>query len=124
MFEVKSTDGDTYLGGEEFDNALLTFLVTRFKRDTGIDITKDNTALQQLREPSEKAVCELSSSMQTDINLPYLTMDASGPKHINIKLMRAKFETLVDDLAQRTVEPCKKYFKMQAYVSLKFVMFY
>eukprot|EP00112_Aurelia_sp_Birch-Aquarium-sp1_P009306 Seg2052.6 transcript_id=Seg2052.6/GoldUCD/mRNA.D3Y31 product="Stress-70 protein mitochondrial" protein_id=Seg2052.6/GoldUCD/D3Y31 len=108
VFEVKSTNGDTYLGGEDFDNALLKFLVGEFKKDTGIDITKDNMALQRLREAAEKAKCELSSSLQTDINLPYLTMDASGPKHMNLKLSRAKFEQLVGDLIQRTVNPCKK----------------
>lgn len=108
VFEVKSTNGDTYLGGEDFDNVLLNHLVGEFKKDTGIDITKDNMALQRLREAAEKAKCELSSSMQTDINLPYLTMDASGPKHMNLKLTRAKFETLVNPLISRTVEPCKK----------------
>lgn len=108
VFEVKSTNGDTYLGGEDFDNTLLKFLVAEFKKDTGIDITKDNMALQRLREAAEKAKCELSSALQTDINLPYLTMDASGPKHMNLKLSRSKFESLVGDLIQRTVAPCKK----------------
>lgn len=108
VFEVKSTNGDTYLGGEDFDNVLLKFLVEQFKKDTGIDITKDNMALQRLREAAEKAKCELSSSIQTDINLPYLTMDASGPKHMNLKLTRSKLENLVDSLIQRTVAPCKK----------------
>jgi len=108
VFEVKSTNGDTFLGGEDFDNHLLRFLVKEFKRDQGIDITKDNMALQRLREAAEKAKIELSSSLQTDINLPYLTMDATGPKHMNLKLTRAKFESLVDDLIKRTVGPCEK----------------
>ncbi|PAA50200.1 hypothetical protein BOX15_Mlig008834g3 [Macrostomum lignano] len=111
VFEVKSTNGDTFLGGEDFDNALLRFLSAEFKRDTGIDITKDNMALQRLREAAEKAKIELSSSLQTDINLPYLTMDASGPKHMNLKLSRSKFESLVDDLIKRTVAPCEKAMK-------------
>ncbi|PAA65119.1 hypothetical protein BOX15_Mlig008834g1 [Macrostomum lignano] len=111
VFEVKSTNGDTFLGGEDFDNALLRFLSAEFKRDTGIDITKDNMALQRLREAAEKAKIELSSSLQTDINLPYLTMDASGPKHMNLKLSRSKFESLVDDLIKRTMAPCEKAMK-------------
>lgn len=111
VFEVKSTNGDTFLGGEDFDNTLLRFLSAEFKRDTGIDITKDNMALQRLREAAEKAKIELSSSLQTDINLPYLTMDASGPKHMNLKLTRSKFESLVDDLIKRTVAPCEKAMK-------------
>ncbi|XP_033125445.1 stress-70 protein, mitochondrial-like [Anneissia japonica] len=108
VFEVKSTNGDTSLGGEDFDNTLLNFLVSEFKRDQGIDITKDNMALQRLREAAEKAKIELSSALQTDVNLPYLTMDATGPKHMNLKLSRAKVESLVDGLIKRTVEPCKK----------------
>lgn len=111
VFEVKSTNGDTYLGGEDFDMALLEYLVKEFKKDSGIDIKKDNMALQRLREAAEKAKCELSSAQQTDINLPYLTMDASGPKHMNLKLTRSKFEQLVNPLIQRTVEPCKKAIK-------------
>jgi len=111
VFEVKSTNGDTYLGGEDFDMTLLDYLVAEFKKDSGIDIRKDNMALQRLREAAEKAKCELSSSQQTDINLPYLTMDATGPKHMNLKLTRAKFESLVDSLIQRTIEPCKKAVK-------------
>jgi len=111
VFEVKSTNGDTYLGGEDFDMILLEFLVKEFKKDTGIDIKKDNMALQRLREAAEKAKCELSSSQQTDINLPYLTMDATGPKHMNLKLTRSKFEQLVGSLVQRTIEPCKKAIK-------------
>ena len=111
VFEVKSTNGDTFLGGEDFDNALVNFLVAEFKRDQGIDVTKDIMAMQRLKEAAEKAKIELSSSLQTDINLPYLTMDASGPKHMNLKLTRSKLESLVDDLIKRTVEPCKKAMK-------------
>merc|ERR1711970_960270 len=111
VFEVKSTNGDTYLGGEDFDMVLLEHLVQEFKRDTGIDITKDNMALQRVREAAEKAKCELSSALQTDINLPYLTMDASGPKHMNLKLSRSKFETIVESIVKRTVEPSKKAMK-------------
>jgi len=108
VFEVKSTNGDTMLGGEDFDNALLKFLVNEFKKDQGIDVSKDPMALQRLRESAEKAKIELSSSMQTDINLPYLTMDATGPKHMNLKLTRAQFEKLVEDLIKRTIAPCQK----------------
>lgn len=108
VFEVKSTNGDTFLGGEDFDNKLVSFLAQEFKRDQGIDVTKDSMAMQRLREAAEKAKIELSSSLQTDINLPYLTMDASGPKHMNLKLTRAKFESLVDDLVKRTLGPCEK----------------
>ncbi|KAF4802164.1 hypothetical protein TURU_028329 [Turdus rufiventris] len=108
VFEVKSTNGDTFLGGEDFDQALLQYIVKEFKRETGVDLTKDNMALQRVREASEKAKCELSSSVQTDINLPYLTMDASGPKHLNMKLSRAQFEGIVADLIKRTVAPCQK----------------
>ncbi|XP_014811264.1 PREDICTED: stress-70 protein, mitochondrial [Calidris pugnax] len=108
VFEVKSTNGDTFLGGEDFDQALLQHIVKEFKRETGVDLMKDNMALQRVREASEKAKCELSSSVQTDINLPYLTMDASGPKHLNMKLSRAQFEGIVADLIKRTVAPCQK----------------
>lgn len=111
VFEVKSTNGDTFLGGEDFDNALVNFLVSEFKRDQGLDITKDPMAMQRVKEAAEKAKIELSSSMQTDINLPYLTMDASGPKHMNLKLSRSKFENLVGDLIKRTVAPCQKALK-------------
>lgn len=111
VFEVKSTNGDTYLGGEDFDMVLLEYLVKEFLKDTGIDIKKDNMALQRLREAAEKAKCELSSAQQTDINLPYLTMDATGPKHMNLKLTRAKFEQLVGPLVEKTSEPCKKAIK-------------
>ncbi|KAM6379739.1 stress-70 protein, mitochondrial [Pluvialis apricaria] len=108
VFEVKSTNGDTFLGGEDFDQALLQHIVKEFKREMGVDLTKDNMALQRVREASEKAKCELSSSVQTDINLPYLTMDASGPKHLNMKLSRSQFEGIVADLIKRTVAPCQK----------------
>merc|ERR1712168_1581886 len=111
VFEVKSTNGDTYLGGEDFDNALLQHLVGEFKKDQGIDLTKDNMALQRVREAAEKAKVELSSSLQTDVNLPYLTMDATGPKHMNLKLTRAKFESIVGDLIRKTVDPCLKAMK-------------
>ncbi|KAI2803530.1 Stress-70 protein, mitochondrial [Blomia tropicalis] len=108
VFEVKSTNGDTFLGGEDFDNTLVNFLAAEFKKDQGVDVAKDFMAMQRLKEAAEKAKIELSSSLQTDINLPYLTMDASGPKHLNMKLTRSKFESLVADLIKRTVEPCKK----------------
>ncbi|XP_076336513.1 heat shock protein 70 cognate 5 [Tachypleus tridentatus] len=108
VFEVKSTNGDTFLGGEDFDNALVNYLVKEFKKDQGIDVSKDNMAMQRLKEAAEKAKIELSSSVQTDINLPYLTMDVSGPKHMNLKLTRSSFENLVQNLIKRTVEPCKK----------------
>jgi len=111
VFEVKSTNGNTFLGGEDFDNALLQHLVTEFKKDQGIDLSKDAMALQRVREAAEKAKVELSSSAQTDINLPYLTMDASGPKHMNLKLSRAKFEQIVGDLIRKTIEPCNKAMK-------------
>lgn len=108
VFEVKSTNGDTFLGGEDFDNKLVDFLVKEFKRDQGIDVSKDSMAMQRLRESAEKAKIELSSSLQTEINLPYLTMDSSGPKHMNLKLSRSKFESIVEDLIKRTVGPCQK----------------
>lgn len=111
VFEVKSTNGDTFLGGEDFDNALVNYLASEFRRDQGIDLSKDVMAMQRLKEAAEKAKIELSSSLQTDINLPYLTMDSSGPKHMNLKLTRSKFESLVADLIKRTVEPCKKAIK-------------
>lgn len=107
VFEVKSTNGDTFLGGEDFDNAVVKYLVSEFKKDQGIDISKDNMAVQRIREAAEKAKIELSSSMQTDINLPFLTMDAGGPKHLSLTLSRAKFESITDDLIQRTFNPCE-----------------
>jgi molecular chaperone DnaK len=111
VFEVKSTNGDTFLGGEDFDMRLVEYLAAEFKKEQGIDLTKDKLALQRLKESAEKAKIELSSSAQTEINLPYITADASGPKHLALKLTRAKFESLVDDLIQRTVEPCRKALK-------------
>jgi molecular chaperone DnaK len=111
VFEVKSTNGDTFLGGEDFDMRLVEYLADEFKREQGIDLRKDKLALQRLKEAAEKAKIELSSTPQTEINLPYITADASGPKHLALKLSRAKFESLVDDLVQRTVEPCRKALK-------------
>jgi molecular chaperone DnaK len=111
VFEVKSTNGDTFLGGEDFDMRLVEYLADEFKKDNGIDLRKDKLALQRLKEAAEKAKIELSSASQTDINLPYITADASGPKHLTLKLTRAKYEALVDDLIQRTVEPCRKALK-------------
>ncbi len=111
VFEVKSTNGDTFLGGEDFDARIIEYLADEFKKEAGIDLRKDKLALQRLKEAAEKAKIELSSSMQTEVNLPFITADASGPKHLNIKLTRAKLEALVDDLIQRTVEPCKKALK-------------
>ena len=107
QFEVLATNGDTFLGGEDFDMRIIDFLVAQFKKDQGVDLRNDPLALQRLKEGAEKAKIELSSSMQTDINLPYITADASGPKHLNIKLNRAKLESLVEDLVSRTVDPCK-----------------
>ncbi len=111
VFEVKSTNGDTFLGGEDFDNRLVEYFAEEFKKENGIDLKKDKLALQRLKEAAEKAKIELSSASQTDINLPYITADATGPKHLTLKLTRAKFEALVDDLIQRTVEPCRKALK-------------
>jgi len=111
VFEVKSTNGDTFLGGEDFDMRLVEYLADEFKKEQGIDLKKDKLALQRLKEAAEKAKIELSSTTQTEINLPYITADASGPKHLTLKLTRAKFEALVDDLVQRTIEPCKKALK-------------
>src|SRR5881296_693056 len=108
VFEVKSTNGDTYLGGDDFDLRVMDWLVDEFKRDQGIDLRKDRMALQRLKEAAERAKIELSSSQESEINLPFITADASGPKHLVMKLTRAKLEQLVDDLIQRTVEPCKK----------------
>jgi molecular chaperone DnaK len=108
VFEVKSTNGDTYLGGDDFDLRVMDWLVDEFKKDQGIDLRKDRMALQRLKESAERAKIELSSSQETEINLPFITADASGPKHMVIKLTRAKLEQLVDDLIQRTIEPCRK----------------
>jgi molecular chaperone DnaK len=116
--QVKATNGDTFLGGEDFDNTLLEFLVDDFKRAESIDLSKDRLALQRLREAAEKAKVELSSTTQTDINLPFITADASGAKHLNITLTRSKFEALVNNLIERTREPCKNCLK-DAGVSVK-----
>jgi len=107
QFEVLSTNGDTFLGGEDFDQRVIDYIVTEFKKEQGVDLTKDVLALQRLKEAAEKAKIELSNSTQTDVNLPYITADASGPKHLNIKLTRAKLESLVDELIERTIEPCR-----------------
>ncbi|MFN5588256.1 MAG: molecular chaperone DnaK [Holosporales bacterium] len=111
VFEVKSTNGDTFLGGEDFDNRVIDFLADEFKKENGIDLRKDTLALQRLKEAAEKAKIELSSSLQTEVNLPFITADASGPKHLTIKLTRAKLESLVGDLLQKTMEPCKAALK-------------
>ncbi|MGA8049177.1 MAG: molecular chaperone DnaK [Burkholderiales bacterium] len=107
QFEVLSTNGDTFLGGEDFDQRLIDYVVTEFKKDQGVDLSKDVLALQRLKEAAEKAKIELSSSQQTEFNLPYITADASGPKHLTMKITRAKFESLVDELVERTIEPCR-----------------
>jgi len=111
VFEVKSTNGDTSLGGEDFDNVLVNYLISEFKKDSGIDIKNDSLAMQRVKEAAEKAKCELSSTTQTEINLPFITADKTGPKHFNIKLTRAKFESLVDSLIDRTLAPCKTALK-------------
>ncbi len=111
QFEVLSTNGDTFLGGEDFDQRIIDFLVSEFKKDQGVDLTRDVLALQRLKDAAEKAKIELSSSATTDINLPYVTADAAGPKHLNIKLTRARLESLVDELIERTIEPCRTAIK-------------
>jgi molecular chaperone DnaK len=111
QIEVLSTNGDTFLGGEDFDQRIMDYLIEEFKKESGVDLTKDVLALQRLKEASEKAKIELSSSNQTDVNLPYVTADASGPKHMNIKLTRAKFESLVDELIERSIAPCRTAMK-------------
>jgi molecular chaperone DnaK len=107
VFEVKSTNGDTFLGGEDFDKRIIDYLADEFKKEQGIDLRNDRLALQRLKEAAEKAKIELSSSMQTEVNLPFITADQTGPKHLNVKLTRAKLEALVDDLIQKTIEPCR-----------------
>ena len=111
VFDVKSTNGDTFLGGDDFDNRLIQFLGDEFKKDQGIDLREDKMALQRLKEASEKAKHELSSSSETEVNLPFITADASGPKHLNVKITRARFEQLVEDLVDRCVEPCRNALK-------------
>ena len=107
QFEVLSTNGDTFLGGEDFDQRLMDYLITEFKRESGVDLSKDVMALQRLKEAAERTKIELSNNNQTDVNLPYITADSTGPKHLNIKITRAKFESLVEDLIQRSIEPCR-----------------
>ncbi len=111
VFDVKATNGDTFLGGDDFDNRLIAFFADEFKKENGIDLREDKMALQRLKEAAEKAKHELSSSSETDVNLPFITADASGPKHLNLKITRAKFESLVEDLVQRCLEPCRKALK-------------
>ncbi|MFN8758897.1 MAG: molecular chaperone DnaK [Tagaea sp.] len=111
VFEVKSTNGDTFLGGEDFDKEIIDYLASEFKKEQGIDLRSDKLALQRLKEAAEKAKIELSSAVQTEVNLPFITADASGPKHLNIKITRAKLESLVDHLVQRTIEPCRNALK-------------
>lgn len=111
VFEVKATNGDTFLGGEDFDRRIIDFLAETFQKENGIDLRKDSMALQRLKEAAEKAKIELSSSLETDVNLPFITADSTGPKHLNIKLTRAKLESLVADLIEKTLEPCRKALK-------------
>src|SRR6202453_3698764 len=111
VFEVKSTNGDTFLGGEDFDTRIMDYLADEFHKDQGIDLRKDRLALQRLKDAAEKAKIELSGANETDINLPYITADQNGPKHLHVKLNRAKLEAMVDDLTQRTIEPCKAALK-------------
>ncbi len=111
VVEVKSTNGDTHLGGDDFDSRIIDWLIVEFKKDQGIDLSKDKMALQRLKEASEKAKIELSSAMETEVNLPFITADASGPKHLQIKLSRSKFEQLVEDLVEKSIEPCRRALK-------------
>lgn len=111
QFEVLSTNGDTFLGGEDFDQRLMEYLIVEFKKESGVDLSKDVMALQRLKEAAERTKIELSNNSQTDVNLPYITADATGPKHLNIKITRAKFESLVEDLIQRSIEPCRQAMK-------------
>ena len=119
VFEVKSTNGDTFLGGEDFDNAIVDYLLSEFKKENGIDLKSDKLALQRLKEAAEKAKIELSSAAQTEINLPFITADKTGPKHINLKMTRAKLEALVEDLISRTIPPVKLHLKMLDYLQVK-----
>ena len=111
VVEVKATHGDTHLGGDNFDQRIIDWLVAEFKKDQGVDLSKDNMVLQRLKEAAEKAKMELSPTNETDINLPFITADASGPKHLNIKLSRAKFESMVDDLIEKSKKPCVQAMK-------------
>jgi len=108
---VLSTNGDTFLGGEDFDQRLIDYIAEEFKKEAGVDLKKDVLALQRLKEAAEKAKIELSSAQQTEVNLPYITADASGPKHLAVKITRAKFESLVEELIKRTIDPCKMALK-------------
>ena len=108
VVEVRSTNGDTHLGGDNFDTKILEWLIAEFKKDQGIDLRNDKMALQRLKEAAEKAKIELSSSQDTEINLPFITADQTGPKHLQVRLSRAKFEQMVEDLVTRSIEPCKK----------------
>src|SRR5690554_8140748 len=107
QFEVLATNGDTFLGGEDFDMVLINYLADEFKKENSMDLKGDPLAMQRLKEAAEKAKIELSSSQQTEVNLPYITADQTGPKHLNVKISRAKLESLVEDLVQRTIEPCR-----------------
>src|SRR5207253_31984 len=111
VFEVKATNGDTFLGGEDFDKRIIDYLADEFRKETGIDLRKDRLALQRLKDAAEKAKIELSSTTQTDVNLPFITADQHGPKHLNINLTRSKLEALVDDLIQTTIPPCRNALK-------------
>ena len=111
VFEVKSTNGDTFLGGEDFDQRIIDYLADQFKKDSGIDLRSDKLALQRMKEAAEKAKIELSSSAQTEVNLPFITADASGPKHLNLKITRSQLESLVDDLITKSIDPCKEALK-------------
>ncbi|HMM72134.1 MAG TPA: Hsp70 family protein, partial [Rhodocyclaceae bacterium] len=111
QFEVLATNGDTFLGGEDFDQRVIDYIIGEFKKEQGVDLARDVLALQRLKEAAEKAKIELSSGQQTEINLPYITADQNGPKHLAIKITRAKFESLVDDLVERTIEPCRQVIK-------------
>ena len=111
VFEVKSTNGDTSLGGEDFDNAIVEHLLSEFKKEHGMDLKSDNLALQRVRESAEKAKCELSSTVETEINIPFITADKTGPKHLNVKLNRGTFEGLVDNLIKKSMTPCQTALK-------------
>jgi molecular chaperone DnaK len=111
VFEVKSTSGDTHLGGDDFDQRLINFLADEFKKDEGVDLRNDPMAMQRLKDAAEKAKIELSSSQKTNVNLPFITATDSGPKHLNVDITRSKFEQLVDDLVKRTIKPCEKALK-------------
>src|SRR5260370_460046 len=111
VVDVLATNGDTHLGGDNIDQRIMDWLIAEFRKDTGLDISKDKMVLQRLKEAAEKAKIELSSTMETDINLPFLTADASGPRHLNIKLSRAKLESMMEDLIERSLEPCRKCLK-------------